>query len=100
MNFFKEKRHAIGQYLWPNAGCIFKNSRKAGKPSGQIIEECGLKGARVGGAVVFERHANFIVNTGSATAKDIFDLIKLIEREVENKLGIKLEREIRLLGKW
>jgi UDP-N-acetylmuramate dehydrogenase len=94
------KREAMGQYLYPNAGCIFKNDYRVGVPSGKIIEELGLKGKRIGNAEVFERHANFIVNRGGASAEDVYRLIRFIEREVEARRGIRLEREILLLGPW
>lgn len=97
---YRQKRKEMGQYELPNAGCVFKNNRDFGKPTGMIIEELGLKGRRIGGALVFEKHANFIVNTGNASARDIYELIKLIEREVKSRIGLKLEREIRLLGQW
>jgi len=91
-------RKEKGEYLFPSAGCIFKNDYSVGKSSGKIIDECGLKEARIGDAEVFENHANFIVNKGNATANDVYKLIKLIEKEVKRKTGIKLEREIILLG--
>lgn len=97
---YRQKRKELGQYVLPNAGCVFKNNRNFGKPTGMIIEELGLKGKKIGGAEIFNKHANFIVNTGNATAQDIYNLIRFIENEVERRLGLKLEREIRLLGKW
>jgi UDP-N-acetylmuramate dehydrogenase len=96
----RKKRESMGQYLFPNAGCIFKNDYRVGVPSGKIIEELGLKGKRIGDAEVFERHANFIINRGGARAEDVYRLIRFIEGEVERKRGIRLEREILLVGPW
>jgi UDP-N-acetylmuramate dehydrogenase len=96
----RKKRETMGQYLFPNAGCIFKNDYRVGIASGRIIEELGLKGKRIGDAEVFERHANFIINRGGASAEDVYRLIRYIEREVEAKKGIRLEREILLVGPW
>ncbi len=94
----KKKRMDKGEYLFPSAGCVFKNDYSVGISSGKIIERCGLKGVRIGDAEVYERHANFIINRGNARANDVYNLIKLIEKEVKDKTGIKLEREIILLG--
>ena len=91
-------RKEKGEYLFPIAGCIFKNDYNVGRSSGRIIDECGLKGINIGNAEVYDRHANFIVNKGNAKAKDIYKLIKIIEKEVKEKTGIKLKREIILLG--
>ena len=96
----RKRRESMGQYLFPNAGCIFKNDYRVGVPSGKIIEELDLKGKRVGDAEVFERHANFIINRGGASAEDVYRLIRFIEGEVETKRGIRLEREILLVGPW
>lgn len=91
-------RKSKGEYLFPNAGCIFKNDYSAGKSTGRIIDECGLKGMRVGKAEVYEKHANFIINKGGANASDIYKLINFIEEEVIRKTGIKLQKEIVLVG--
>jgi len=80
----------------PSAGCIFKNP--PGKPAGELIEQAGLKGFRIGDAEVSRKHANWIVNRGSATARDITVLIGKIENEVLGTFGVRLEREIRILG--
>ena len=80
----------------PSAGSVFK--RPEGHFAGALIEQAGLKGRRVGGAQVSEKHAGFIVNAGGATAKDVTDLIELVQREVEARSGIRLETEVRILG--
>ncbi len=69
-------------------GCAFKNP--AGNSAGRLIDQAGLKGLRVGGAMISDEHANFLVNTGGATAKDVLTLLK----QIEEKLSIKLEREV------
>ncbi len=78
------------QPKFPSCGSVFKNGIA---PSGKLIEECGLKGIRSGGAQISEIHANFIVNTGSATAEDFMTLVRLCESKVQKKFGITLERE-------
>ncbi|MEA3546173.1 MAG: UDP-N-acetylmuramate dehydrogenase [Thermodesulfobacteriota bacterium] len=79
-----------------SCGSFFKNPD--GIPAGKLIEEAGLKGFQVGGARVSEKHANFIVNTGTATAADIVSLMKHIRERVLKKSGIVLEPEVELLG--
>jgi UDP-N-acetylmuramate dehydrogenase len=84
------------QPLWEkSAGCVFRNISQ--QSSGALIEKCGLKGKRVGGAEVSTLHANFIVNKGNATAKDVKDLIAIVQKTIEEKTGIILQREIRFL---
>jgi UDP-N-acetylmuramate dehydrogenase len=80
----------------PNAGSVFRNP--PGDHAARLIEVSGLKGSCIGGACVSEKHANFIVNTGAATAADIEALINLVAREVELKQGVHLEREVRIVG--
>ena len=79
-----------------NAGSVFKNPK--GMPAGKIIEEAGLKGTRIGGAQVSEKHGNFIVNLGSATARDIIGLIELVQQKVLEAKGIALEPEVKIIG--
>ncbi|MDO8522669.1 MAG: FAD-binding protein [bacterium] len=78
------------------AGCIFKNPRPD-LAAGFLIDKAGLKGKSIGGARVSDKHANFIINTGGATARDIKELIGVIKDEVQKKHGIDLETEIRFL---
>lgn len=82
----------------PNTGSIFRNP--PGDFAGRLIEAAGLKGHRVGGALVSERHANFIVNAGGATARDILDLMWACRREVKERFGIDLVPEVELVGEW
>jgi len=91
------KRRIMSQPLnEPNAGSVFRNP--PGVFAAQLIEQCGLKGARVGDAVVSNKHANFIVNTGAATAADIEALIENVRIAVRQKCGIELETEVRIIG--
>ncbi|MGO9021085.1 MAG: UDP-N-acetylmuramate dehydrogenase [Syntrophobacteraceae bacterium] len=78
-----------------SAGSIFKNP--VGRFAGALIEKAGLKGYRIGDAEVSRKHANWIVNRGSALARDIIELIEKIENEVYGTFGVRLEREIRIL---
>ncbi|MDD5669102.1 MAG: UDP-N-acetylmuramate dehydrogenase [Candidatus Omnitrophica bacterium] len=79
----------------PSAGCVFKNP-SSGISAGKMIDDCGLKGTRIGGAEVSRRHANFIVNTGGASAADVLKLISLIRRKVNNSFNIRLDTEIKI----
>jgi UDP-N-acetylmuramate dehydrogenase len=94
----REKRREMGQFVLPNAGCIFKNDYGVGIPSGKLIEDSGLRGYACGDAAVFERHCNFIVNRGRASAAQIRELIGIIKQTVLEKKGVLLEEEIRYLG--
>lgn len=78
-----------------SAGCVFRNPE--GKSAGQLIEECGLKGMKRGGAKVSEIHANFIVNTNGATSEDVEFLVRKIQSEVLQKTGIRLDMEVRVI---
>jgi UDP-N-acetylmuramate dehydrogenase len=91
-------RKMKGQFDFPSAGCIFENDYNIGIPSGRIIDELNLKGRRVGGAEVFIKHGNFIINKNHASADDIYQLIREVEKEVLDKKGIQLKREVRILG--
>jgi len=96
MNEMRDLRRANQPLGMASAGSVFKNP--PGDHAGRLIEHCGLSGRNVGGAVVSEKHANFIVNGGNATAIDIKKLIELVADEVWSRSGIKLEREVRLVG--
>jgi UDP-N-acetylmuramate dehydrogenase len=80
-----------------SAGCFFKNP-SPDTPAGRLIEQAGLKGRQQGGAVVSEKHANFILNTGRATAADILGLMKMVQTAVFDKFGIQLEPEVQIVG--
>jgi UDP-N-acetylmuramate dehydrogenase len=79
-----------------NAGSIFKNP--TGRFAGRLIEECGLKGRRVGGAEVSPKHANWIVNTGGARAADVLELVAIVRDAVRARHGIDLEMEVKVIG--
>ena len=97
-------RKEKGHFLAPSAGSVFKNIAPDGVHegviAGKVIDECGLKGLQIGGARVADWHGNFIVNAGDAQAQDIFDLVQLIKKTVEEKKKILLECEIIFLGKF
>jgi UDP-N-acetylenolpyruvoylglucosamine reductase len=78
-------------------GSVFKNPPGA-RGAGRLIEECGLKGHRIGGAIVSPRHANFIENAGGATSADALALMAEARRRVHERFGIELEHEVRFLG--
>jgi UDP-N-acetylmuramate dehydrogenase len=82
----------------PSAGSIFKKIEGIG--AGRLIDECGLKGTRIGGARVTHRHANIFINTGGATAADVRALIARCQEEVERRMGYRLEVEISLVGEF
>ena len=96
MNDYMARRKAKQPLDLPSAGSTFK--RPAGAFAGALIEQCGLKGARVGDAQVSEKHAGFIVNLGNATAGNVRALISHVQKVVEMETGFRLECEIRTLG--
>ena len=97
VNFSVQTSNRYEYLKYPSAGCVFKNCYNVGVPTGKLIDELGFKGKSIGGAKVFEKHANFIVNTGEAKASDVIKLIEMIEKEVLEKRNIRLEREVRVI---
>jgi UDP-N-acetylenolpyruvoylglucosamine reductase len=95
MNSFSQKRWT-SQPAAPSAGCCFKNPTEI--PAGRLIDELGLKGLRVGGAMVSLEHGNFIVNDGSATARDVLELIALLKARALAERGIELHTEVEIVG--
>ena len=93
---YKRQRLEKQPLEYPSAGSTFK--RQEGIITAKLIDECGLKGYKIGGAKVSEKHAGFIVNNGAATAKDVMDLIKYIKDKVYEKHGVKIEEEIKIIG--
>ena len=96
MHELYEKKVASQPFAEENAGCMFKNP--PGYSAGKLIDECGLKGYRIGGAEVSKIHGNFILNIGNATAQDVLNLVRHIQTHVKRERGIELEMEVKLLG--
>ncbi|MCI8497059.1 MAG: UDP-N-acetylmuramate dehydrogenase [Clostridiales bacterium] len=95
MDGFLNRRKEKQPLEYPSAGSIFK--RPEGYFAGTLIEQCGLKGRKVGGAMVSEKHAGFIVNAGGATCSDVLRLIELIQQEVLSQTGVSLQCEVRVM---
>ena len=83
---------------YPSAGSVFKNPE--GHSSWKLINDSGLKGCSIGGAMVSEKHTNFIINTGSALSRDIYNLIRHVQETVFRNTGVTLETEIKILGEF
>jgi len=96
----RQDRQVKGHYRFPSAGSVFKNNRDFGKPAGQIIDELGLKGLKIGGAQVAPYHGNIIINTGGAAASDIRALMDEVASKVKSSTGFVLEPEILFVGDW
>ena len=96
MEDLSHRRRSKQPLEFPSAGSTFK--RPAGHFAGALIQEAGLKGVRIGGAQVSEKHAGFVVNTGGATSDDILSLIRLVRDTALEKTGVLLEPEVRMLG--
>ena len=90
------KRESKQPLEYPSAGSTFK--RPTGYFAGKLIQDAGLKGYSIGGAAVSEKHSVFVINKGTATAKDITDLIKHIQDEVKKQFGVDLHPEVRIIG--
>ncbi|HEV2128441.1 MAG TPA: UDP-N-acetylmuramate dehydrogenase [Thermomicrobiales bacterium] len=91
-----ERQPSVEQF--PSCGSVFQ--KIAGVGAGRLIDQVGLKGHRIGGAQISPKHANFLVNVGGATARDVLDLVDLAQREVERQTGYRLEMEIGLVGEF
>ncbi len=88
----RKQRRLLTQPLeFPSAGSVFRNPDIA--PAGKLIEDAGLKGKTIGGAMISKKHANFIINTGGATGEDIYNLINLVKNEIKKKTGVELKQE-------
>lgn len=96
----KADRERKGHFRFPSAGSTFKNDRAFGAPTGALIDSLGLRGLAVGDAQVAPYHGNILINRGRATAADMLELIRTVERRVEDRLGFRLEREVVLAGEW
>ena len=93
---YSEQRREKQPLDYASAGSIFKNP--AGGGAGRWIEDAGLKGYRIGQAMVSERHANFIINLGNATATEVIHLMEWVEKKVSEEKGVALEREVKVVG--
>ncbi|QMU99361.1 UDP-N-acetylmuramate dehydrogenase [Borrelia sp. A-FGy1] len=94
----KQNRINRGHYLFPSSGSTFKNNKNFLKPTGKIIEECNLKGLKIGEASVSQYHGNFIINNKNARARDVKEIIQRVKNEVKTKTGFLLEEEILYIG--
>jgi UDP-N-acetylmuramate dehydrogenase len=95
---FLERRKATQPLDMPSCGSTFRNP--PGDAAGRLIEASGLKGLRIGGAVVSEKHANFLLNTGEATAEDLRALVERVRQLVAERQGVRLHPEVLLAGDW
>ncbi|MFQ5643136.1 MAG: UDP-N-acetylmuramate dehydrogenase [Thiogranum sp.] len=93
-----ERRSATQPTRQPSCGSVFRNPPD--DHAARLIESCGLKGEQIGAARVSEKHANFIVNLGSASAADIEALIRYVQEQVQNRHGIRLQTEVRIIGEF
>ena len=95
MQKFREHRFKTQETGGFTCGSIFKNPNA--QSSGRLIDLCGLKGRRIGGAVISNKHANFIINQGNASAKDVLALMRLAQDEVRKRFKVNLEPEIQVI---
>ena len=95
MSELTRQRNEKQPVQYPSAGSFFK--RPAGHFAGKLVEDAGLKGISVGGAQVSPKHAGFVINAGGATPQDIIDLMHLVQNTVQDKTGIRLEPEVRII---
>lgn len=96
MDEFNFKRRDKQPLEWPSAGSVFK--RPQGYFVGKLIDDCGLRGYGIGGAQISDKHSGFIINRGGATCSDVLALIKYIQTTVDEKFGVQLEPELRIIG--
>jgi len=98
MDELKTQRVTKQPLEYPSAGSTFK--RPEGYFAGKLIQDAGLRGFRVGGAQVSEKHCGFVINTGDATAQDVMELIQQVSDKVMQEFGVKLEPEVKVLGEF
>ena len=98
MDELKMRRVEKQPLEFPSAGSTFK--RPEGYFAGKLIQDAGLRGFRVGGAQVSEKHCGFVINRGNAAAADIVSLIEQVADKVESQFGVRLEPEVRMLGEF
>ena len=98
----QEKMNACSRKRWdsqpaaPSAGCMFKNPESI--PAGKLVDELGLKGKQIGGAMVSDVHGNFVVNAGGARAEDVLELIEYVKGKARTERGIELRTEVEIIG--
>ncbi len=92
-----KKRKERQPLAYPSAGSVFRNPQN--DFAGRLVEKVGLKGKRIGGAMISDKHANFIVNTGDARAEDILALLCIVREKVRNETGVELVLEIQVVGR-
>ena len=98
MEELREKRITKQPLEYPSAGSTFK--RPEGYFAGKLIQDAGLRGYRVGGAQVSEKHCGFVINCGNASAADVDELMKQVSAKVEEQFGVTLEPEVKRLGEF
>lgn len=96
MNDLNARRREKQPLNYPSAGSVFK--RPSGCYAGKLVDDCGLRGTKIGGAQVSDKHCGFIVNTGNATAGDIISLIGYVQDTVYKNSGVRLELEVKIVG--
>ncbi|MDC7238764.1 MAG: UDP-N-acetylmuramate dehydrogenase [Spirochaetales bacterium] len=96
----REDRETKGHFNAPCGGSTFKNNRDFGAPSGKLIEDAGLKGMRIGGAAVSDWHGNILINEHDASALEMDELIRLVQKRVHEMTGFLLEPEVLKVGDW
>ncbi|MFA5068542.1 MAG: UDP-N-acetylmuramate dehydrogenase [Candidatus Omnitrophota bacterium] len=97
MNKYLTRRLSSQDYTAPSAGCVFKNPAGSAISAAEMIDRCGLKGRSIDGAQVSTRHANFIINKGHASSKDIIRLISLVKKRVKSVFNFTLETEVEII---
>jgi len=90
---YRKEKHPLD---FPSAGCIFKNPE--GRSAGLLVYQCGLSGTKKGQAQISDKHSNFIINLGGASAEDVLSLVNLMQKKVKEKFNITLEQEIQRVG--
>lgn len=100
MKELENDRRSKGHFAAPCAGSVFKNNRDFGAPSGKLIDSLNMRGLQVGGAKISDQHANIIINTGTARASDIAQIIDRVQSRVHRELGFLLEPEVLKVGEW
>ena len=100
MNTYSQDRIQKGHFRFPSAGSTFKNNYDYGQPTGKIIDELNLRGTAQGDAQIAPYHGNIFINTGNATAADMYSLITHVQQTVLERRGVELEPEIRFIGDW